>query len=82
METKVDALVRRLEHLNAAYRAGQPEISDADYDALVEELRTHAPDHPFLGSVETEVFDDKRKVRHPEPMLSTNKAYTADELVQ
>ena len=81
MPTELETLVQRLERHNAEYRAGTPTIGDAAYDALVEELRALDPAHPHLLRVESETFEDKRKVRHPVPMLSTNKAYTRDELV-
>ena len=72
----MDSLVSRLEKYNSAYRQGQPLVSDAEYDGLVERLRALAPDHPFLQSVEPETFAGKKKVRHPDPMLSTEKAYS------
>ena len=73
-------LVERLEACNAAYRSGNPLISDHAYDGLVERLRQLAPDHPFLTGVEPETFDGKQEVRHPVPMLSTDKAYTTEDI--
>ena len=75
-----EALAERLEACNAAYRRGEPLIPDAEYDALVERLRALAPDHPFLTVVEPEVFPAKRQIRHPKPMLSTEKAYSVQDL--
>ena len=75
-----EALAERLEVYNAAYRRGEPLIADAEYDALVERLRTLAPQHPFLAAVEPEVFPAKRQIRHPVPMLSTEKAYSVRDL--
>jgi DNA ligase (NAD+) len=75
-----DDLVSQLERYNLAYRNGQPLISDAEYDELVEQLRRLAPDHPFLHRVEPEQFAGRLEVRHPEPMLSTEKAYTREQL--
>ena len=77
-----DDLAERLETFNEAYRSGTPLISDAEYDALVEHLRAIAPHHPYLQSVEPEVFSAKRQVRHPVPMLSTEKAYVVAGLRQ
>jgi len=73
-------LVERLEACNAAYRSGNPLVSDHAYDALVERLRQLAPDHPFLTRVEPETFGGKQEIRHPVPMLSTEKAYTPEDL--
>lgn len=78
----IESIVARLERYNAAYRQGAPLVSDAVYDELVEELRTLDPAHPFLKAVEPEVFTARKEVRHPTPMLSTEKAYTADDLMR
>jgi DNA ligase (NAD+) len=77
---ELDDLVSQLERYNLAYRSGEPLISDAEYDELVEQLRRLAPDHPFLQRVEPEQFAGRVEVRHPEPMLSTEKAYTQEQL--
>ncbi|WP_031485262.1 BRCT domain-containing protein [Maridesulfovibrio frigidus] len=79
-EKKVKELVKTLEKHNEGYRRGMPTISDARYDELTEELRQIVPEHPFLGNVEPESFSNKVEIRHPKPMLSTEKAYTVDEL--
>lgn len=76
----LDDLLAQLERYNAAYRSGQPLIDDDHYDRLVEALRDLDPNHPYLERVEPERFSGKRQVRHPAPMLSTDKAYTADAL--
>lgn len=76
----VEELVSKLETYNQAYRNGQPLISDAEYDLLVEQLRALAPDHPYLQRVEPEQFAGRSEVRHPVPMLSTEKAYTREQL--
>jgi DNA ligase (NAD+) len=81
MET-VEALVEALKKYSAAYRAGIPLISDAAYDGLLEQLRALAPDHPFLQTVEAEEFEGRNMVRHPVPMLSTEKAYTGEQLAR
>ena len=76
----IEILTQRLQKYNAAYRAGTPLVDDTEYDNLVESLRTLAPDHPFLHKVEPEIFTGKQEIRHPQPMLSTDKAYTVDDL--
>jgi DNA ligase (NAD+) len=78
----VDKLVERLTACNRAYRQGTPMVGDAAYDALVEQLRTMAPDHPFLQGVEPEQFAGRRQVRHPAPMLSIEKAYDREQLAR
>jgi DNA ligase (NAD+) len=78
--SSIDILVQRLETYNAAYRAGTPLVSDEEYDNLVESLRRLDPKNPFLHQVEPEIFSNKQQIRHPVPMLSTDKAYTIGEL--
>ncbi|MHB1704469.1 MAG: BRCT domain-containing protein [Acidithiobacillus sp.] len=75
-------LAKTLAEANAAYRAGTPIMSDAEYDGLVDEFRATDPQHPFLHQVEpeSETLFSGSKVRHVVPMLSTDKAYTAGEL--
>lgn len=79
-QERIDNLAARLEQANAAYRAGEPTMSDARYDELVEELRGLAPEHPWLHQVEAEDLPVKDQVRHPSPMLSTEKAYQPADL--
>jgi DNA ligase (NAD+) len=79
------AELRRHEHLY--YVLDAPEISDADYDALMNELKRIEKDHPELltpdsptqrvGGKPAEGF---AKVRHSRPMLSLDNAYTREEL--
>jgi DNA ligase (NAD+) len=78
--SSVEELVDVLKSYNQAYRQGTPIVSDAEYDMLVERLRSIAPEHPFLQAVEPEQFSGKREVRHPTPMLSIEKAYTREQL--
>jgi DNA ligase (NAD+) len=79
------AELRRHEHLY--YVLDAPEISDAQYDALMNELKRIEAAHPELvtpdsptqrvGGKPAEGF---RKVRHSRPMLSLDNAYSAEEL--
>jgi len=80
MNEQIQAIVRKLEAYNAAYREGSPLVSDRVYDELVEELRRLDPGNAFLSAVEPETFSGRREVRHPVPMLSTDKAYTLEAL--
>lgn len=77
---RIKTLVESLKKYNKAYRNGKPLVSDLEYDGLVAKLKELDPDHPFLQSVEPEKFKGKREIRHPVPMLSTEKAYTEIEL--
>ena len=77
---KIEQLVAELTQLNDAYRSGAPQVSDGEYDEKVEALRAMSPAHPFLNAVEPETFNGRGKVRHPTPMLSTEKAYKIEDL--
>jgi DNA ligase (NAD+) len=82
---KLRADLRRHEHLY--YVMDAPEISDAEYDALMNELKRIEAEHPELltpdsptqrvGGKPAEGF---KKVRHSRPMLSLDNAYSAEEL--
>lgn len=76
-----DALSERIEALEKSYREGYPEVSDAVFDHVyMAELRRRAPRHPLLQAVGAEPDFGDGKVVHPSPMLSTDKAYTRDEV--
>ncbi|MCC6342108.1 MAG: NAD-dependent DNA ligase LigA [Bryobacterales bacterium] len=77
--------IRRHEHLY--YVLDQPEISDAEYDALMRELQTLEKAHPELltpDSPTQRVGGKPRegfvKVRHGAPMLSLDNALNEGEL--
>ena len=75
---RVDELRRLLEHHGYRYYVlDDPEIGDAEYDALLDELRGLEAAHPELLTADSptqriggEPVSDLVKVRHPEPMLS------------
>jgi len=77
---EIAELAGELTIYNEAYRSGRPLTSDQAYDALVERLRELSPQHPYLNKIEPEDFSKKQKIRHPQPMLSIQKAYTRHEL--
>jgi len=79
MSEITDSLVKDLEEANAAYREGNPILSDDLYDHMIGTLKELNPNHPYLHSIEPEKIG-KKEVRHPKPMLSMEKAYTHDEM--
>jgi len=60
------------------YYAGTPKISDFEFDALEEELRSLKPDSYVLNMVGIEDF--KADFVHKVPMLSNQKCLTDQEL--
>lgn len=82
ISTASDAeLVNFLEIANALYRGGEPIISDAAYDFIfIAELSNRHPEHVLLQRVEPEPNFAGKTVELPITMLSTDKAYTFDEV--
>ncbi|HKW60788.1 MAG TPA: NAD-dependent DNA ligase LigA [Candidatus Dormibacteraeota bacterium] len=77
--------IRRHEH--AYYVLDQPEVSDAEYDALFLELRRIEDERPDLLApdsptqrVSGEASDQFAKVRHRSPMLSLQNAFDEGEI--
>ena len=58
-----------------------PEISDQEYDKLVEALRKLAPEHYLVNRVNAVAVESSGKVHHKEPMLSLDKAYSLEEIL-
>jgi DNA ligase (NAD+) len=87
-EERAAELRRQLEyHGYRYYVLDDPEISDYDYDMLLDELRGLEAEHPELQTADSptqrvggEPVSDLVKVRHPEPMLSLANARSAEEL--
>jgi DNA ligase (NAD+) len=70
-----------LQLANATYRAGVPVMSDSKYDSLyVKQLEARDPDSEFLSSVEPEPILESKTVLLPIKMLSTEKAYSYEEI--
>ena len=70
------ALVTRMETARRTYynNSGELVISDAEYDALENELRQIDPNHPLLKTVGSNPLNGSwPKVRHQMPMGSLNK---------
>lgn len=74
-------------HAEAYHTHDAPEISDAAYDALVEELRTLEEKHPELREKGTPVeaigaapLAQFKKVRHEVPQWSFDNVFDAEEL--
>ena len=86
---RADKLRAEIErHNRLYYRLDAPEISDAEYDALLRELQDLEREHPELvtpdsptrrvGAAPLEAF---APVRHEIPMLSLDNAFSDEEVV-
>src|SRR5437588_1125572 len=85
---RIEHLAQELRRHKRLYYAGEPAISDAEYDALEDELRALITEHPELTPADNpleqvgadlagELYAD---ARHEMPMLSLEKATTDEEL--
>jgi DNA ligase (NAD+) len=85
---RAEELRRQLEyHGHRYYVLDDPEISDADYDALLNELRDIEAAHPELLTPDSptqrvggKALDKFEPVKHLQPMLSLANARNEDEL--
>src|SRR5918998_1768565 len=83
LERRVDTLRKTIEKLNYHYYIlDQPTATDAEYDALLRELRSIEAEHPELVSPESPtqrvgISPQGRfsQIRHPLPMLSLSNVY-------
>ncbi len=81
-------LRRQIDHHNYLYYVqAKPEISDREFDRLLEELRAIEAEHPELVTPDSptqrvggEPIEGFRTVTHREPMLSIDNTYNPDQL--
>ena len=79
-ELSLDNLLLVLKVANALYRSASPMMQDETYDTYIAELKSINPRHPYLLNVEPEVIEDSKTTVLPKRMLSTDKAYSFDEI--
>ena len=76
-------LIKLISHHNKRYWVdGENDISDIEYDKLVRELEVIDPTHPLIHQINTPEVSSGKKVTHAKPMLSLNKAYSLEELLE
>jgi DNA ligase (NAD+) len=80
-EAKVGELERLIRKHQDLYYNGQPEISDAEFDALWDELADIDPDNAVFNAVGADSADGWPKTRHLIPMGSQEKASTPEEFL-
>ncbi len=87
-ESRAAELRRSLDHHNHRYYVlDDPEVSDSEYDKLLNELRDLEAEHPELRTpdsptqrVGAEPLDKFEQVRHLQPMLSLANARNEEEM--
>jgi DNA ligase (NAD+) len=88
IDKRVEALREKIRyHEHRYYVLDDPEISDAEFDRLMDQLKKMEADHPQLVTPDSptqRVGGKPRegfvKVRHSSPMLSLDNTYNEDEL--
>jgi DNA ligase (NAD+) len=88
IEKKIEALREKIRHHEYRYYVlDDPEISDADFDVLMNELKRLEAEHPDLVTPDSptqRVGGKPRegfvKAKHSSPMLSLDNAYSEEEL--
>ena len=78
----VNAVVRNLYKYRQAYYAGNPEIPDAEFDLIEEELRQQVPQHQYFRKVGVNPDPKASIIQHKSPMLSMNKGKTVEDALQ
>lgn len=86
--TRIEELRRLIRHHEERYFVlDDPEIADAEFDALVRELATLEAEHPELVTPDSPTqrvggrpVEGFATTRHLEPMLSLDNAYSEDEV--
>jgi DNA ligase (NAD+) len=88
VKDRVEKLRREIRrHDRLYYVEARPEISDRDYDRLMEELKKLEEAHPELATPDSptrrvggEPIEGFRTVRHREPMMSIDNSYNPNDL--
>ncbi|MFH0938586.1 MAG: NAD-dependent DNA ligase LigA [Planctomycetota bacterium] len=80
---EVRRLVELINYHNQKYWVEhKPEISDIEYDQLVESLRTLDPQNPALTALIEDTTREFKKVKHDAPMLSIEKVFTVEDVIK
>jgi DNA ligase (NAD+) len=85
---RIDTLRREIRrHEELYYVLNQPEVADAEFDALMRELQQLESEYPDLVTADSptqrvggRISEAFQNVRHAEPMLSLDNAYDEEEL--
>lgn len=68
-------------HRELYYNQSSPEISDAEFDALWDELKRIDPDNPVLHEVGPEPLPGTVKIKHKFPMRSLDKGTNDEDII-
>jgi len=76
----MENLENRIKDLNEKYRLGKPEVSDIEYDRLLDELKSVNPKSDIFKTGVIEAPPVSRKQKLPIPMYSLDKCKSVSEL--
>jgi len=83
LNIKKEQLIKEINYHDQLYwEKNSPEISDENYDNLVKQLRDIDPHHKLVEKINTPKLKNSKKIKHETPMLSLDKAYTTNELLE
>ena len=78
--SELEKEIRR--HNRLYFELAAPEISDTEFDRMVERLKELKPDSPVLHEIGSDLGQGRsKKVSHSSPMLSLDKCYNLDDLM-
>lgn len=77
---QIEILASQILQHKKLYYSGKSIISDAEFDALEQDLKNLAPTHPVLSLVGNPFEEPSKKILHDVPMLSLAKTYSHEEL--
>jgi len=79
---EIEKLIKQIESYDKTYwEEGNYEITDPEYDKLIEKLKQIDPDNILINRSNTPKVKSEGKIKHEHPMLSLDKVYTIDELL-
>ncbi len=90
LQEKYKALTDKIKyHMDRYYNDDAPEITDAEYDAMMRELKSMEKEHPFLAAKDSpsQIIGGKTKrtaginVEHDVPMLSIEDVFSKEEVL-
>ncbi|MFW9939400.1 MAG: NAD-dependent DNA ligase LigA [Candidatus Thorarchaeota archaeon] len=81
-QDRIDYLVEEIKRHRYLYYNEQPEISDAKYDALEDELRERDPENSILFKIGVDSSELFTKREHIIPMTSQDKVTTPQEFLK
>ena len=78
--TEIAVLAAELTEHDRRYRAGEPTITDFEFDAKIARLRTLDAAHPLLHTIGSDLTEGWTKVKHISPMLSLDNVFDASDV--